>query len=296
MTLEFTGWRQEDEERDFEKFKINCESGLCCGKILNWSDVESQISLESKNPVITPIQRVAQTLYSEGNSVYSKYIFGRQETNDCGSWGTSNGIDLTQLFQAWRGIETKIYRTFKPWIYGVAKCMNGSHRDNGMSISLAMNWVTQYGILPDDLSNLPKYSGQLQQTLLRSGERFFEQWKSQAILYDIEVVQLPLDFDVWYSWAASGRYIVYGTTQRLGKRGDEWELDGSTNHCRCCGAPVEPKAKKITDVNSWDDGDGFMSAEIAKKVIAKASRYGCFGIYRIARRNEQTNYSGLGRN
>jgi hypothetical protein len=226
------------------------------------------------------------------------YQFGRQETNDCCSWGTANGIDLTQVAQTLRGIETTVFRTFKPWIYGVGKCLAGQHADNGMSVSLAMKHITQYGVLPEDLPGLPKYSGALQRQLLtkRDGQEFFRQWKDQAVQFDIEVVRMPLDYDTWYLWAASGRNIVYGTTQRLANRNGEWIVSGSTNHCRTAGFPVRPSDGAMSDTNSWNDGTGLMKPNVAKSVIAKSHPYGAFGIYRIARRNGKPDYSGLGGN
>jgi hypothetical protein len=166
-----------------------------------------------------------------------------------------------------------------------------------MSVSLAMKHITQYGILPADLPGLPRYSGALQRQLLtkRDGQEFFLQWKGRAVQFDIEVVRLPLDYDAWLLWSASGRNIVYGTTQRLAKRGTDWELDGSTNHCRTAGFPVRSDGS-ISDTNSWNDGTGFMKPGIAKQVIAKSHPYGAFGIYRIAPRNAKPDYSGLGRN
>ena len=289
--MEYTGWRPQDEEKDFADY-----SGLCKGNILEWKDVEAQIAAEARSPFTMPIQQAAAGLHLLGKSSYNEYRFGKQETNDCASWGTANGIDLTQIAQALRGIETEAFRTFKPWIYGVGKCLAGQYRDNGMSISLAMKHITQYGILPDDLPDLPRYSGALQKQLLRDGRTFYNRWKDKALMFEIDVVRMPLDYDAWYLFAASGRNIVYGTTQRLAKRNGEWQLDGSTNHCRTAGFPVRTSDKAMSDTNSWNDGTGFMKPGVAKQVIAKSHPYGAFGIYRIARRNARPDYSGLGAN
>jgi hypothetical protein len=160
-----------------------------------------------------------------------------------------------------------------------------------------MKHITQYGILPADLPGLPRYSGALQRQLLtkRDGQEFFNKWKDKAVQFNIDVVRMPLDYDAWLLWSASGRNIVYGTTQRLAKRGMEWELDGSTNHCRTAGFPVRTDGS-ISDTNSWNDGTGFMKPGIAKRVIAKSHPYGAFGIYRIAPRNAKPDFSGLGNN
>ena len=288
--MNHTGWNPQDEERDFADY-----SELCKGNVLEWNDVEAQIVREAQNQVTAPIHLSVAALYQLGKSSYDEYLFSRQETNDCCAWGTANGIDLTQIAQAMRGIETEVFRTFKPWIYGVGKCLAGQHNDNGMSISLAMKHITQYGILPEDLPGLPRYSGALQKQLLKDGRVFFNQWKDKAVQYDIDVVRLPLDYDVWYLWAASGRDIVYGTTQRLAKSGMEWFLNGKTNHCMTAGFPVRTDGS-ISNTNSWNDGTGFMKPGIAKQVIAKSHPYGAFGIYQIARRNAKPDYSGLGRN
>ena len=290
--MNYTGWNPQDEEKDFADY-----SELCKGNVLEWKDVETQIVREAQNPFITPITRAVADLYQFSKSSYREYIFSRQGTNDCCSWGTANGIDLTQVAQAMRGIETEVFRSFKPWIYGVGKCLAGQHADNGMSISLAMKHITQYGILPEDLPGLPRYSGALQKQLLSKadGTAFFNKWKDQAVQYDIDVVRLPLDYEVWYLWAASGRNIVYGTTQRLANRNGEWVLDGRTNHCMTAGFPVRNDGS-ISNTNSWNDGTGLMKPGIAKQVIAKSHPYGAFGIYQIARRNAKADYSGLGRN
>jgi hypothetical protein len=261
---------------------------------LNWSDIESQLVREAANPFTMTIPEAVRKLQQAGKSSYQDYAFGRQETNDCCSWGTANGIDLTQIAQALRGIETECFRSFKPWIYGVGKCLAGQRSDNGMSVSLAMKHITQYGILPEDLPGLPKYSGAVQKQLLRSGKTFFEQWKDKAIMFDIDVVRVPLDYEAWYLVAASGRNIVYGTTQRLAKKNGEWYANGKTNHCRTAGFPVRPSDGAMSDTNSWNDGTGLMSPKVAKQVIARSHNYGAFCIYRIARRNSQPDYSGLG--
>ena len=287
----YTGWRPQDEEADFADY-----SELCRGNILEWKDIETQIVREAKNPFMTAITPAVAELHLLRKSSYREYFFGRQETNDCTSWGTANGIDLTQVGQAFRGIETEVFRTYKPWIYGVAKCLAGQHSDNGMSISLAMKHITQYGVLPEDLSGLPRYSGALQKQLLRTGRDFFNQWKDKAVHYEIDVVRLPLDFDAWYLFAASGRNIVYGTRQRLANKGFEWQLAGSTNHCMTAGFPVRNTDGAISNTNSWNDGTGFMTPSVAKQVIAKSHLYGAFGIYQIARRNSKPDYSGLGMN
>jgi hypothetical protein len=288
-------WRLEDEEKDYTDYSGLCRSGLLRGNVYEWSDVKSQIIAEAQQPFTAGITQAVSALHLLGKSSYRDYSFGRQETNDCTSWGTCNGIDLTQVAQTHRGIETELFRTFKPWIYGVGKCLAGQHADNGMSISLAMKHITEHGVLPEDLPGLPRYSGALQRQLLtkRDGTAFFNQWKDHAVQYDIDVVRLPLDYDVWYLWAASGRNIVYGTQQRLANRNGEWVLDGGTKHAMTAGFPVRSDGS-ISNTNSWNDGTGFMKPSIAKTVIAKSHPFGAFGIYRIARRNSQADYSGLG--
>jgi hypothetical protein len=285
-------WRPQDEEKDYAEYSGLCQSGFLRGNVYEWSDVQSQIVAEAQNVFGTQIYQAVSGLYLFGKSSYREYHFGRQETNDCTSWGTCNGFDLTQVGQAFRGIETEVFRTFKPWVYGIGKCLAGQHADNGMSVSLAMKHITQHGMLPEDLPGLPRYSGALQKQLLRDGKTFFNQWKDQAVQYDVDVVRLPLDYEVWYLWAASGRYIVYGTTQRMGNRNGEWILDGKTNHCMTAGFPVR-KDGGITNVNSWGDRYGFMKPDIAKHVIAKSHPYGAYGIYKIARRNAKPDFSGL---
>jgi hypothetical protein len=141
----------------------------------------------------------------------------------------------------------------------------------------------------------PGYSGTLQRALLtkREGEQFFQQWKDKAIQFDIDVVRMPLDYEAWYLWAASGRNIVYGTELKLAKSGIEWQPSGKTRHCRTAGFPVRTDGS-ISDTNSWNDGTGFMKPSVAKAVIAKSHPFGAFGIYKIAPRNAKPDYSGLG--
>jgi hypothetical protein len=289
-------WRIQDEEQDYQDYAALCRSGEVKGTILEWRDVEAQIAAEAKTPFTAYIDHLAVTLSQRGKSRYPLYAFGRQETNDCCAWGTSNGVDLTVLARAWRGEETTAFRTFKPWVYGVGKCLAGQNRDNGMSVSLAMKHITACGVLPDDLPGLPRYSGAVQKELLRTGKAFYEKWKEQAVPYEVDVVRMPLDYEAWYLAAASGRNIVYGTQQRLSKKGGtgDWVPDGSTNHCRTCGFPVRPSDGAISDTNSWNDGTGFMSPAAAKKVIAKSHSYGAYLIWRIARRDSKPDYSGLG--
>ena len=295
--MNYTGWNPPDEERDFAEYSGLCKKGLLRGHVYEWNDVKSQIINEAQNGFTTPIERAVMDLHQFDKSTYERYYFGRQETNDCTSWGTCNGFDLTQVGQAYRGIETEVFRTFKPWVYGVGKCLAGQHSDNGMSISLAMKHITQYGLLPDDLPGMPRYSGALQKQLLRlkDGKAFFDKWKDQAVQYDVDVVRLPLDYEVWLLWAASGRNIVYGTTQRIANRDGEWVLNGSTRHAMTAGFPVRNDGS-ISNTNSWNDGTGFMKPDIAKQVIAKSHPFGAFGISQIARRNAKADFSGLGRN
>ena len=238
--MNYTGWNPQDEERDFSEYSGLCKSGLLQGHIYEWSDVKSQIINEAQSRFTTPICKAVAGLALLGKSTYKEYHFARQETNDCTSWGTCNGFDLTQVAQTHRGIETECFRTFKPWVYGVGKSLAGQHSDNGMSISLAMKHITQYGMLPADLPGLPRYSGALQKQLLRArdGKAFFDQWKDHAVQYDVDVVRLPLDYEVWLLWSASGRNIVYGTTQRIVNRRMEWELNGATRHAMTAGWPV----------------------------------------------------------
>ena len=295
--MNYTGWNPQDEERDFAEYSGLCQKGLLRGHVLEWSDVKSQIMNEAKNPFTTPIARAVMDLHSFDKSTYERYYFGRQETNDCTSWGTCNGFDLTQVGQAYRGIETEVFRTFKPWVYGVGKSLAGQHSDNGMSISLAMKHITEHGLLPEDLPGMPRYSGTLQKQLLRArdGKAFFDKWKDQAVQFDVDVVRLPLDYEVWLLWAASGRNIVYGTTQRIANRNGEWVLNGSTRHAMTAGFPVRDDGS-ISNTNSWNDGTGFMKPDIGTKVIAGSHPFGAFGIYQITRRNAKADYSGLGRN
>jgi hypothetical protein len=291
-------WRLEDEEKDFADYQAFCQSGLVRSNVYEWKDVEAQIVAEARNPFVRAIDQTVAGLHLLGKSSYKEYFFGRQETNDCTSWGTANGIDLTQVAKAQRGFETEIFRTYKPWLYGVAKSIVGQHSDNGMSISLAMRHITEHGILPEDLQGLPRYSGALQKQLLRAreGRAFFDQWKSKAVPFEIDVVRLPLNYDAWYLFAASGRNIVYGTGQRIANRNGEWVLNGSTRHAMTAGFPVRPSDGAISNTNSWNDGTGFMSPSIARAVIAKSNVFGAFGIYRIARRNSTPDFSGLGGN
>ena len=158
-----------------------------------------------------------------------------------------------------------------------------------------MKHITEYGLLPEDLPGLPRYSGALQKQLLRArdGKAFFNQWKEHAVQYEVDVVRLPLDYEVWLQWAASGRYIVYGTTQRIVNRRQKWELDGATRHAMTAGFPVRSDGA-ITNVNSWNDGAGLMRPDIARTVIAKSHPFGAFGIFQITRRNAMPDYSGLG--
>jgi len=295
--MNYTGWNPQDEERDYAEYSGLCQKGLLRGHVLEWSDVKSQIIDEAQNAFTTTIERAVMELHQFDKSTYERYHFGRQETNDCTSWGTCNGFDLTQVGQAYRGIETECFRTFKPWVYAVGKNLAGQTSDNGMSISLAMKHITQYGILPEDLPGLPRYSGALQKQLLRprDGRAFFDQWKDKAVQYDVDVVRLPLDYNVWLLWAASGRSIVYGTTQRIANHNGEWVLNGSTRHAMTAGFPVRNDGS-ISNTNSWNDGTGFMKPDIARKVIAGSHPFGAFGIYQIARRNAREDYSGLGRN
>jgi hypothetical protein len=293
----YNGWRSEDEPQDFENFAQLCDSGMCCGKIREWDDVKFELLSHAITPVKTNVREAVKVLHAAGKSNYTNYEFGAQETNDCCAWGTSNAIDMTMAAQALRGKETTIFRTHKAWVYGIGKYLVGQRRDNGMSISLAMQHVTKYGVLPQDIDGLPKYSGELQKSLLRNGKAFFEKWKDQAVIFDIEVVRMPLDYHAWFIASAAGRNIVYGTTVKLAKNkttGD-WVVSGTTNHCRTAGYPVRADGG-ITDTNSWNDGSGFMSKQTAEKVIAGSSNYGAYMIYSIARRNSKPDFSGLGRN
>ncbi len=287
----FTGWNPEQEERDFEIF-----SDKCRGSVLSWSDVEAQVVAEAASPMTVSIRQAVETLYAEGRSSYMEYVYGNQETNDCGSWGTGNATDLTQVYQTYRGVESKVYRTFKPWIYGVGKCLVGDHYDNGMSISLAMQHIATHGVLPADLPGLPKYSGSLQKQLLRNCTDFYNTWKDHAVAHDVVVVKLPMNFEAWQLWAKTGRWIVYGTTQKtLIKNGVVYEA-GRTSHCEACGGNVELATGSITKVSSWGDGSGWMSPSVTKKVIAGGTRYGsAFGIWGFTRRECAPDYSGLGR-
>jgi hypothetical protein len=135
-----------------------------------------------------------------------------------------------------------------------------------MSISLAMRHITEYGILPEDLPGLPRYSGALQKQLLRAkeGREFFNKWKNHAVQFEIDTVRLPLDFEAWQLFAASGRTIVYGTTQRIANRNGEWVLNGNTRHAMAAGFPVRPSDGAISNTNSWNDGTGFMTPSISR--------------------------------
>jgi len=295
--MNHSGWNPQDEERDFAEYSGLCKSGLLQGNVYEWNDVKSQIITEANNRFTTPIDKAVTGLHLLGKSTYKEYIFGRQETNDSTSWGTCNGFDLTQVGQAHRGLETEVFRTFKPWVYGVGKSLAGQHSDNGMSISLAMKHITEHGLLPEDLPGVPRYSGALQKQLLRAqdGRAFFNQWKDHAVQYEVDVVRLPLNYEVWLQFAASGRCIVYGTTQRIANRNGQWVLNGSTRHAMTAGFPVLPDGS-ISNTNSWNDGTGLMKPDIARTVIAKSHPFGAFGILQITRRNSMPDYSGLGEN
>ena len=246
-------------------------------------------------PMTATVAEAVKRLYGAGKSSFPEYIAGNQETNDCGSCGTCNAVDLTQIFQAYRYVETQVYRTFKPWVYGVGKCLVGDHADNGMSISLALQHITTHGVLPADLPGLPKYSGSLQKQLLRNCNAFYAEWKDKAIMHDVSVVRLPMNFDAWQLWAKTGRMIVYGTTQKTLKKGNYFVESGRTSHCEACGGNVDPTTGSITKVSSWGEGWGWITPSTTKNIISGGIRYGAaFGIWRFTRRDTKPDYSGLG--
>ena len=296
--MQFTGWRPEDEEKDFADYCELCQSGLLKSNVYEWKDVESQITAEARNPFTRPIEQAVAELFERGKSSYARFGKSRQETNDCTSFGTGHGIDLTQVAQATRGIETEVFRTFQPWIYGVGKCLANQNSDNGMSISLALRHITQHGVLPADLPGLPRYSGALQKQLLapRAGRDFFNQWKDQAVQFEIDTVRLPLDYEAWYLFSASGRGIVYGTSVRITLRNGEWAINGNWRHAMATTGRVRPRDGAIGNINSHGDGDGFMTPSVAAAVIRGSNMFGAFGIMRVARRNSTPDYSGLGGN
>ena len=65
--MEFTGWRLQDEEKDFADY-----SGLCKGSVLEWKDVETQIALEAKMPFTRSIDDVVNRLHLLGKSSYNE--------------------------------------------------------------------------------------------------------------------------------------------------------------------------------------------------------------------------------
>lgn len=293
MLQQFTGWKFEDEEKDFEIF-----STKCCGSVVSWSGIEEQLVREAQNPFETSIDEAVADLASRNLCAYEKYVFGVQETNDCGGWGTANAVDVTRLYQIRRGIEGIAFRTSKVWNYSLAKYLAGDRRDNGMSISLAMQHISQHGVLPDDLPGMPRYSASLQKQVLRNGGEFYESWKDKAILCDIQVVKLPMDFDAWLLFASTGRMIVYGTRQSIAVTNGECRDGGSTNHCMTAGGRVRTSDKAIMNVNSWPgESWGFMKPELTKRVISRGLSYGsAFGIWNFAPREAPPNYSGIGKN
>ena len=294
--IRYAGWNPEQEESHWQDFSDKCQ-----GSVLQWSNIESRLIEEAANPMTVLIDKAVQSLYTKGKSSYPEYIADWQQTNDCGSWGTCNAVDLTQVFLTYRYIESMVYRTFKPWVYGVAKCLAGDHADNGMSISMALQHITTRGVLPADLPGLPKYSGTLQKQLLKNCTAFYNEWKDKAIMHDVSVVRLPMDFDAWQLWAKTGRMIVYGTTQETRKKGNFFVESGRTSHCEACGGNFDPATGSITKVSSWPDssgrpeGWGWITPATTKNIIKGGARYGAaFGIWEFTRRDTTPDFSGIG--
>jgi hypothetical protein len=267
--------------------------------VLQWSDVENELKFEAQNPMTESIESVIKKLFDAGRSRYSQYVYGRQETNDCMSWGTSNMVDLTIAYQSYkRAVETELYRTAKYWVYGVGKSMNNQHSDSGMSVPLAMQWISKNGVLPEDVEGLPKYSGSLQKQLLgaSAGRDFYNKWKSVAVEYDVDVVPLPMNVEAWQLWAMTGRFIAYGTNLRISLQNGVWRANGSWAHAMCAGAPWYPDGA-ITNINSHGDGQGKLPKDVLGQIISGGRGYGsAFGIWKFRRRGlNSVDYSTLGR-
>lgn len=283
------GWRPDREEMDFEVY-----SQTCRGAIVTWSDIEEEIQRDAKNPERNGIDFIAHSLYVDGESEYEKYQAMIQQTNDCTSFGTMNACDLTQLFLAWRWAEHLCYRSHPAWIYGCGKGMNGQHADDGMSISLAMQWITQHGILPQGIPGLPAYSGALQKQLLRNPEPFFNQWKDSAVQYDIQCVSLPSNEEAWNLFIQSGRAIAYGTSTRIRKVNGLWQTNGRWSGHAMCYCPPFVNGRG-TNINSHGDGWGGMDAAVLREIIRGTSSFGsAFGVYKIARKEVSPDYEMIG--
>lgn len=293
MTQYLNGWDWRNEEKDFESFSTELK-----GNIIQFADVEAELQRDANNPATAGIDEIARTLYAEGYSTYDKFVIGRQDTNDCMSFGATVAFDLTQEYQTWRYKEHQCFRSHPCWVYGCGKYMMGERRNSGMTISSAMRWIVQEGMLPMDTPGVPAYSGALQVQLLRNGKAFYEQYKDHAVVYDITCVPLPADEEAWQLFIASGRAIAYGTFNLMRLRSDGmWEFSGQKGgHAMCMGPPLDD-TKLPSNYNSWGEGrGGHVPRKVLQRIIQDTRSFGsAIGFHGFTPRVVTPNYQMIGR-
>lgn len=96
----------------------------------------------------------------------------QQQIGNCVSWGCRNAVDHTAACEIVAGDRESLRPSFPPYFYGISRVQIGGGRLGASDGSLgvwAADGVRQYGVLPQDESGVPDYSGAVATKWGRSG-------------------------------------------------------------------------------------------------------------------------------
>jgi hypothetical protein len=259
-------------KNEFKAFEIYSSSNNAY--VIDSSELDTRINDANKNPF--DVDKLCQRLYYNGNSYFEMLKIWMQERNDCTSMGTGRAIEAWNVINGGLGRkELKVFTIDRPWLYGALSSRYGDYGDNGRTMSVMLQGISEYGVLPGETQGLENYSAS---RVLDWVRRFakdsapYDQYWDAAKQYKVTVSRLDdtarKNEERIYAALEAGFTCSFGTNVKvaLSPVTHHYNAGGSWAHCMCLYGYNHETGEVGLD-NSHGDGFGWLTKSALTRIV-----------------------------
>lgn len=261
------GWIPELEAEHYRNI-ITYQDEVGQQLVYEFSQVKDKIYEESKRPINKHIDEITKLNFQDGNSSVEKLKYFLQIGSCCCAHGVGRSIADRQQAMTYKGKEIKGFDVYIPWLYSQYHLrIVGKPSSGGCSVSGMMDLINRFGILPDDLHDLPSYKEAI--TTWNSnrtvGNAAFEKYKNVAEKFQVITARLGRNEDDIIACCKAGYSIAFGTSIRCSLQNGYWSTSGTWMHAM---SMANSKGDDIYLTNSHGEGKpGLVTKDTLKKLI-----------------------------
>ncbi|MDR1957850.1 MAG: hypothetical protein LBQ54_02200 [Planctomycetaceae bacterium] len=266
------GWNHEIEPQSYER--------LCA------SEHAAVLSAEETRDIIADRIKAVSESFSFDRDVFAKTNYVNdaanyqllpvryQQCNDCTAHGVAAAVQGWQTINTYLGFKEQtaflVHRPFcYSWAYGSLTKESG---DVGRSISCMLLGVSEVGVLPEDQIEIGhEYSAKVVKAWCVKYRDMdsapFARYIPLAKQYKVTVGNIGRDADLFVDACRAGLAVVYGAVYYPSRlNGNTWTASTGGGHCQAAYGWKQDGTIGIE--NSWNDGFGWATKDIVKRMTA----------------------------